>query len=325
MILAHLSSSWRARRRQHSPAAWVLGVVRSLRVLRYWREHQALCRLDLVRRHVAGAPGADLFRHLSQRSYLARGLSVRERVQCVLSHYRFEDASFGGAYHQAVHGGSGLTLWQHEAALDDGQHVFSLRLQAARRALAEGEGGLAISLLADGRPLHRLCYSWVDGALAGAALPTVPFITRNEGRWHDAGAAFAAFEQAFPNNSPSFFCFAAMQGLAQALGIDQVAAIKCAERVSGDARAPQQADNAYDGFWRILGGIEQPGRAYLVHLPFYLKPLADMPSKHRKRAAQRRECWRAIGDAARGTLLRHLAPATRPRTEAQAAPATAQA
>ncbi|MCA1245015.1 VirK/YbjX family protein [Massilia sp. MS-15] len=256
---------------------------------------------------------------------MARGLSVRERVQSVLAHYRFEDARFGGAYHQAVHGGSGLTLWRHEVALDHGHHVFSLRLQAPPRGLAEGEGGLAISLLADGRLLHRLSYSWVDGALAGAGLPTVPFITGNDGRWHDAGAAFAAFEQAFPNNSPSFFCFAALQGLAQALGIVQVAAIKCAERVTGDARDPQQAESAYDGFWRILGGVEQPGRAYLIHLPFYLKPLADMPSRHRKRAAQRRACWRAIGDAARGTLLRHLAPAARPRTEAQAAPATAQA
>ena len=39
-----------------------------------------------------------------------------------------------------------------------------------------------------------------------------------------AGGHFAAFEEAFPNNSPSFFCFAAMQGVAQALGIDQVVA-----------------------------------------------------------------------------------------------------
>ncbi len=31
-----------------------------------------------------------------------------------------------------------------------------------------------------------------------------------------------------------------------------------------------------------------------------------MPSKHRKRAAQRREYWRTIGDAARATLQRHL-------------------
>ena len=50
-----------------------------------------------------------------------------------------------------------------------------------------------------------------------------------------------------------------------------------------------------------------PGElGYMIALPFYVKPLADMPSKHRKRAAQRRERWRAICEAARATLESHL-------------------
>jgi uncharacterized protein len=322
MIFAHLSRSWLARRSQYSSASWVLSILRSLRVLRYWREHQALCRLELVRRYVAAAPHDDLFHHLSHRRYLSSDLSARERVQCVLSHYRFEDATFSSAYHQAVYGhgpGGGLTLWQHDA----GAHSFVVRLEMAPRLDAEGD--LIIALVADGTYLHRLSYTWVDGQLAGVDLPTVPFVTRNQGRWHDSGAAFEAFEAAFPNNSPSFFCFAAMQGLAQALGIDQVVAIKCAAHIAYDPADVKHFENAYDGFWKVLGGIEMPGRSYLIRLPFYLKPLADMPSKHRKRAAQRRECWRAIGDATRSTLLRHMVPAASKRALAPASPTTAEA
>ena len=278
----------------------VHGIARRLRMLRYWREHQALSRLDLIRRFAEASPNGDPFDHLGDRDFLMRGLSARERVQCVLSHYRFEDACFNAAYKDAVYGGGGLNLWQH----DTEEHHFVLRLEMSPRHDAEGD--LTISLMADGQYLHRLSYTWVDGALAGVDMPTVPFLTRNQGRWADSGAAFEAFDKVFPNNSPSFFCFAAMQGVAQALGMDRVVAIRCTAHIAYDPQDTRHFENAYDGFWRILGGSEMNERSFLIRLPFYLKPLEDMPSKHRKRAAQRREHWRAIGDATRTTLLRHL-------------------
>jgi hypothetical protein len=141
--------------------------------------------------------------------------------------------------------------------------------------------------------------------VAGVDSPMVPFVARNQGRWTDSDLAFAAFEQAFPNNSPSFFCFAAMQGVAQAVGMDQLVAIKRSVHPAYDPDSVKHFANAYDGFWKILGGVELPGPGYLIALPFYLKPLSDMPRKHRKRAAARHEYWGEIG-AARGTLERKL-------------------
>ncbi len=299
MILKQLSKHWMARRGQYRPTSWMLSIVRSLRVLRYWREHQALCRLDVIRNHVAGPGNDDLFHHLSHRDYLIKGLSARERVRCLLAHYRFEDATFDGGYKQAVYG-TGLGLWQHEAE----GHSFQMRLEMASRANAEGD--LTLSLVADGKYLHRLSFSWVEGASVGVAAPVVPFIARNQGRWTDSGEAFEAFETVFPNNSPSFFCFAAMQGVAQSVGMDQVVAVRCTDHVAYDPADVKHFANAYDGFWKILGGVEMASGSYLIALPFYVKPLADMPSKHRKRAAQRRERWREIGEAARATLARHL-------------------
>lgn len=241
-------------------------------------------------------------------------------MQCLLSHYRFEDGKFNPAYKQAVYGGAGLTLWQHEA----GDSSFALRLEMAPRHDAEGD--LTISLVADGKYLHRLSYTWVDGQLAGVDAPTVPFVTRNQGRWTDSGAAFEAFERVFPNNSPSFFCFAAMQGVAQALGMDRVVAVRCTSHVGYDPDDARHYEAAYDGFWKILGGVEMDERSYLIRLPFYLKPLEDMPSKHRKRAAQRREYWRAIGDSTRSAMLRHMVSAeTATAKVAAKAPAAAEA
>ena len=301
MIFARLTQRWHA--------------------LRYWREHQSLSRLKLVRR-LENAPADDLFRQVSGRDYLARGMKVRERMRCVLAHYRFEEETFNSAYRQAAHHG-GLVLWQHSVGQEHDGGSFVMRLEHAPRIDPEGE--LTLSLVVDGAVLHRLSWTWVEGAVVGVDLPVVPFVTRNAGLWRDAGGAFEAFERVFPNNSPSFFCFAALQGAAQALGFDRVVAVRGSAHVAYEAAQDKAFENAYDGFWRILGGAELDARSFLVPLPFYLKPLQDMPSKHRKRAAQRREHWRAIGDAARAVLLRHMATPAVSEPAAAEAPSTAKA
>ncbi|MCS0628392.1 VirK/YbjX family protein [Telluria mixta] len=301
MIFAHLTKHWMARRRQHSLSSWVLCIARSLRVLAYYRDHRALCQLGVYRNHVAKDASEDLFHHLSHRDYLIKGLSPRQRVQAVLSHYRFEETTFNDGYLDAVYGQRGLPLWHHQ---DDGS-TFMIQLEMASRSNAEGD--LTLALIADGKCLHRLSFSWLEGDMVGVDMPVVAFIARNQGRWIDSGAAFEAFERVFPNNSPSFFCFAAMQGIALALGMDKVVAIRSDAHIAYDPDPEKHFANAYDGFWKILGGEEMPGRdGYLIPLPFYVKPLSEMPSKHRKRAALRREHWRLIGDASRAVIQRHL-------------------
>ena len=256
-----------------------------------------------------------IFARLTQRWRALR--HWRER-QSLNAHVRFEDTTFNRAYRDAVHGSAGLVLWQH-----DGEHgQFALQLRAAQHD--EPQGGLTLMLLANGAVLHRLSWTWADGAPLALDVASVPLVTHNAGLWRDAGPAFDAFERAFPNNSPSFFAFAALQGAAQALGIDRVLALRATAHPAYQLDQHATFESGYDGFWRILGGAEYDARHYQITLPFYLKPLADMPSKHRKRAAQRRDQWRAIGEAACSTLLRYMAPVaapaamTGPRSTAQA-------
>jgi uncharacterized protein VirK/YbjX len=305
MIFSYLTKHWLARRGEYSVSSWLVCIARSLRVLAYYRAHRDLCRLGVYRKHVAAPPNDDPFHHLSHRDYLIKGLPARRRVEAVLSHYRFEETTFNDAYQQAVYGARSLPLWQHEAEDETGRSSFAIQLEMASRSNAEGD--LTVALVADGKCLHRLSFSWLEGAMVGVDAPIVPFIARNQGRWVDSGAAFEAFERVFPNNSPSFFCFAAMQGIAQAVGIDKVVAIRSSAHVAYDPDPDKHFTNAYDGFWKILGGVDMAGGSgYLIDLPFYVKPLSEMPSKHRKRAAQRREHWRTIGESARATLQRHL-------------------
>jgi uncharacterized protein VirK/YbjX len=304
MVFAHLAGHWIARR--HYPAAsWFACTVRSLRVLLFYREHARLLSMDIYRRHLT-AVHDDVFHHLSHRDYLAKGLSLRQRVRCVSVHYRFEERTFDAAYQQAVYRDGGLVLWRHDA---DGVE-FLIRLELASRLNAEGD--LTLTLQAAGKCLHRLSFSWVEGRFAGIDTAILPFVARNQGHRADQADAFDAFGRAFPNNSPSFFCFAALQGVARTLAMDQVVAVKAAWQCAHGAGCAQHFVNAYDGFWQVLGGVALPGRGWRIALPFHVKPLAEMPSRHRKRAAQRRAYWRAIGESTRTTLQRHLVQAAVP-------------
>jgi hypothetical protein len=158
---------------------------------------------------------------------------------------------------------------------------------------------------AGGACLHRLSFSWVDGAFAGLDAPIVPFIARNQGHRANVADAFSAFEEAFPHNSPSFFCFAALQGIAQSLGFREIAAVKSAWQCAYTQADARHFTNAYDSFWETLGGTAMPGSCWRIPLPLQLKPLSEVSSRHRKRAAMRREHWLAIGDSARLALQRH--------------------
>lgn len=303
MIVTHLLCHWRTYRRRDTFPASLLRAARSLRVLYYLREHAALCRLAVVREHIARAAPHDVFHHLTQRGYLMRGLSARQRVQAALFHYRFDERNFDTGWKQAVYRNGGLRLWEHRA----NGSTFFIRLEMAVRLDAEGD--LTIALVADGpvqTVLHRLSFSWVDGAMFGMAGGALPFIARNQGRWRDSDAAFAAFEAAFPNNAAGYFCFAALQGVARALGMQQVLAVNSAAHIAWSANAAPHFINAYDKFWTVLGGVAHNHACHAIALPFYVKPLALMPSRHRKRSALRRANWQAIDDSAYAALAGHL-------------------
>lgn len=300
MILTHLLRHWLGYRHHDRFGTSLLRAARSLRVLYFWREHAALCRLALVREHVAPAVPHDVFHHLTGRGYLVRALSARQRVHAALFHYRFDDVTFDARWQRAVYGQGGLRLWQQQAH----GSTFFIRLERAVRRDAEGD--LTIALVADDKVLHRLSFSWVEGARFGVADPVLPFIARNQGRWTDSNAAFAAFEAAFPNNAGSYFCFAALQGVARALGIGQVLAVSSAAHIAWRPTAAPLFVNAYDRFWEVLGGVRHDARCYAITLPFHTRPLALVAARHRKRAASRRANWQAIEASAHAAIAGHL-------------------
>lgn len=288
-------------RAEYSMRSLGISILRSLRVLRYIPEHQALSALDIYRNYVAAASDNHLLHHLSHRAYLLKGLSCKQRVQFLLTHYQFEESTFTSTYRRKVYLEDGLRLWSREACGSQ----FHLLLSMAPRHTGEGE--LVISLMCDGQPLHYLGFNWIDGSVFCVPGAIVPFLVRNQGRGVDSDVSFATFEAAFPNNSPRFFCFSALQGIALTLNMMVVLGAKseCHPTFARTAFASEHAAhlaNIYDEFWKALGGIELPSEAYLIELPFYRRSLAEVKSKRRKRTAARRIFWEEISCSASNAL-----------------------
>jgi hypothetical protein len=94
----------------------------------------------------------------------------------------------------------------------------------------------------------------------------------------------AAFAAAFPHNSPAYFCASAMQGLALGVASTQLLCVRSEPAPSWQPGSGDGLAAAYDQFW----------------------DLAELASKHRKRAATRRACWNGIVEATSSALRQHL-------------------
>jgi uncharacterized protein VirK/YbjX len=269
-------------------------MLRSARVFLFRGAHRDLLQLGVYGEYVAPAVGGDLFHHLSRRFYLSQAMTPRQRVQAVLDHYRFEDASFDAGYWLQVYREEGLLLWSREV---DGA-LFSIRLALGYRYAAEGD--LSVSLLVGRERLHSISFSWVGAG------PTSLLIAANQGRWRKDHQYLDSFNRAFPQSSPSYVCYAALQGLARAVGACSMRTVPSRQQVCCLQGKADQFAQAYDTFWEAVGGARLGCGGYQLPVPQPVKPLAEVAARHRKRAAARRALLQEVNDSARQVIATHF-------------------
>ena len=170
----------------------------------------------------------------------------------------------------------------------------------------------------DGQRLHTMGFSWMSAGgadgVGGTSLEsacTVPFVARSQGHSRADTGALAAFERAFPQNSPSYFCYSALQGIARSIQAPMIWAVRSRGQISHEAGKALSFSNAYDGFWQQLGGRDTHKLGYSIPVPFTMKPLHEISAKHRRRAAIRRGNWAEIERATLVAMQAMLSPACR--------------
>jgi uncharacterized protein VirK/YbjX len=293
--LADIVVSELAAGRWQGAAIRAAGAARTLRFMRQYRE---LSDLDIVRLYIATQDSRDVLFHLSHRHYLSTRLSPGQRIQWALTHYKYEARTHTTPYKQAVYGKGGIPLWSATVC----GTTYTIRLRAATPP--RNEGGMSVLLEAGQVCLHETAYVWVEGESIGAGVEVLPLITRNQSVRPRADELIR-FRQDFPQNSPSYFCLAAMHGIAMGHDHRFLAGLRHDWQIAFDERLSESFRNSYTEFWKKFGGREIAGHAYLMPVPPDHPPLSQVPSKHRTRAHDRRQNWRMIADDAAAAIAEH--------------------
>ncbi len=241
-----------------------------------------------------GADGEpwDPFHFISHPHYLAQGLSLSQRFEAALYHYRQEAQTFDDALLEQVYSLEGLLLWS--AQVDD--HHFEMRLGLPGQESIEGD--LRLRLIADGCGIGTMNFIWADSAMfGGQSAPTI-FITRCQTHtWPE----LAVFRNCFKQNSPPYFCLAALSGLGLACGMTELHAVQHTAQMSYDPKYAGSFRNSYDEFWEKFSAERATPIAYRLPLPLGLRDLSELKSKHRSRAEARRRAWgdvsRSVGES----------------------------
>jgi uncharacterized protein VirK/YbjX len=280
------------------PPGW-LGWLRAARLLRHREALEELLGLDIVRGALVEARGPTALSFLANRHLLARGLDLRQRLDCTLYHYRYEQSRFADSYIDAVYRADGLSLWRYQAE----EHVYEIRLMVGNDNLYEGF--LSAVAFIDGQRVCVISFCYVDAALFGAPAGVTLFVARKQSGRHPEH--LRAFARSFKHTSPPFFCFAAVAGVARAIGADQIAAVRARVHPDLSGVDAEVLHKTYDEFWMGFGARELDEKAYRIAVPLEFEDPMQVSAAHRRRARRRREDRQAVEESACSAIRVQLA------------------
>jgi uncharacterized protein len=194
----------------------------------------------------------------------------------------------------------GIDLWSRRVDNVD----YTIRLQASNTDLTRCEGALNVSFYVRSVCITTVAFSWVDSHVFGVDLGIIPFVTRNQSARKDS-AELQLFRKAFPQNSPPYFCVAALRGIAEAHSVKAIAAIRYNCQFSFRDELAQGFRSSYCKFWYSIGAVELDTQALLMPVELTVPPVSAVKTNHRMRAILRRSYWLGVTQNARAAVSRY--------------------
>lgn len=214
------------------------------------------------------------------KQYLARGLTVAQRASCQFHHYRYLQTRCSQDMLQAILRGE-VT-------------VFDTCTEAKTYSIAMGmvspfffEGEMFLDFRAEGLSLFCLCFTIVPGSIVGSDAADVLLVARLQGarRRH---AELSAAAKDLRDVSAAALLVAALQGVAEAFGIAEVAGVGSANQRSFLEDNADSFKRTYDDFFLSLGAAVNKAGFYHSPLPLPEKPLELVKANNRLRTKKRR-------------------------------------
>jgi len=226
--------------------------------------------------------------------YLARGLTISQRAECFMHHYRrLPDLIPEQVLSQIL---------LDEIPLDEiheGDNRFTIKLTLSRRLDYQGE--LSLNFEVNGKMVFVLSFTIVPGWVVQSESEDVALISRMQGV-RGCRDDIKLTTKALHDIAPQTLLIAALCGVAEAFGVNTMAGISATlhpdwELCNGKAvheQAYDEFEQAYDEFFSELGAAKGPTNFYLSQLPPPGKPMTLIKRGHKTRTRIKRAFKRDI-------------------------------
>jgi uncharacterized protein VirK/YbjX len=240
-----------------------------------------VCRLlasPALRAVVALVPTSP-FKYLSGR-YLVRGLTIEQRTECFLHHYRRLQAIFPPNLLRRILQRD-FTVYETR----EGGNLYTVVLGLSRGAAWEGE--LILRLDVDGALLYTLQFNLAPGWIIGSHAEDALLILRLQGV-KGCYAQIHAATKAFRDVAPPALLLAVLQGVARICGVREMAGICATSQMAYSQSCSASFKEDYDNFFIQLGAVRSTADFYSI--PFLLadKSVDHVKNGHKSRTRKRR-------------------------------------
>jgi len=253
-----------------------------------WRALTNVCSLKEILRLFKLSPFTEAaqsnprlpFKFLTH-DYLARNLTVAERLSCFSHHHRrMCDVLPDHILLQILHGGATLhTLYQAGRS-------FTLTIGLPRPP-NDKEGELSLDLKMGSETVFNLSCSIIPGWVVKSKAAEVLLITRLQGLRGQYPQIRQA-TKALCSVSPRAILLAAAQGVAEAFGIVEIAAVCATNQVYYCSELAFSFTNSYDEFFIDLGMAWTAPGFFGSSIPITEKPLEEIKRGHKIRTRKKR-------------------------------------
>ena len=217
---------------------------------------------------------------IDQTGYLAANFSQETRRKCFFHHYDvLTDLVSDTALKLLLR--DGVTLYETRPA----EATYSVVLAMPQRGAFEGE--LFLHFYADEILLYITSFSIVPGSALGLDHRNAILIGHMQGQSR-APEAFRAAARDNGDITPQAFLFAALEGLARAIGVECIAGPEPTNLVSYKQRFADHFATAYDHFFASIGAVGPKNGFYVWSASAPEKPLSEVKAAHRRRTKAKR-------------------------------------
>lgn len=227
------------------------------------------------------------FKYLSH-NYLARGFSVAEREASFVHHYRLLHSRLSSPLLRQMLFRE-LTVFE----IDQEGARYSITLGLSRNDVREGE--LYLKLNTAGATIAILQFTIVPGWVVQSAAADVILVSRLQGMKGHFKQIYHA-TKALYEVAPPALLLAALQGIASALEIRELAGVCAASQFSYTEEHAAIFKEAYDQFFIQLGAVRSSAMFYSSPLPVEEKPVEQVKRGHKIRTKRKRAFKLAISE-----------------------------